>query len=148
MSFRYGHVGDVITVATLAWNVYKMCKDSPGVYKTVSSEVSSLHIVLKETEDIITEEAARDAYAAAQLKQISMGCKEVLVDLQGLLDKYNSLGTQAQRTWDRMEFGMEDIAPIRSRLIAHTGMLTEFNGAVARYALNVNVYTFQVTHMY
>jgi hypothetical protein len=138
MSFGYG-VGDVITVATLAWNVYKMCKDSPGVYKTVSSDALSLHIVLRETDELIAEESARDAEAATRLNQISMGCKEVLDDLQGLLDKYNSLGTQAQRTWDRMEFGMEDIATIRSRLIAQAGMLTAFNSAVTRYAQSQSV---------
>jgi hypothetical protein len=133
MSFGYG-VGDVLAVATLAWNVYKICKDSPGVYKNVSSEVISLHIVLKETDDLIAEETARDeAEAAARLNQIAMGCKEVLDELQGLLDKYNSLGTQAQRTWDRMGFGLEDIATIRSRLNTHTGMLTSFNSSVTRY---------------
>jgi hypothetical protein len=138
MSFGYG-VSDVITVATLAWNVYKMCKDSPGVYKTVSSDALSLHVVLRETDELIAEESARDAEAATRLNQISMGCKEVLDDLQGLLDKYNSLGTQAQRTWDRMEFGMEDIATIRSRLIAQAGMLTAFNSAVTRYAQSQSV---------
>jgi hypothetical protein len=138
MSFGYG-VGDVIKVATLAWNVYKMCKDSPGVYKTVSSDALSLHVVLRETDELIAEESARDAEAATRLNQISMGCKEVLDDMQGLLDKYNSLGTQAQRTWDRMEFGMEDIATIRSRLIAQAGMLTAFNSAVTRYAQSQSV---------
>jgi hypothetical protein len=131
MSFGYG-VGDVIAVTTLAWNIYKMCKESPGVYKTISSETLSLHVVLRETDELIVEETARDAEAATRLNQISMGCKEVLDDLQGLLDKYNSLGTQAQRTWDRMEFGMEDIATIRSRLISHAGMLTAYNAAVTR----------------
>jgi hypothetical protein len=144
MSFGYG-VGDVIAVATLAWNVYKLCKDSPGVYKTISSEALSLHVVLKETDDLIAQETAHDA---ASLTQISMGCKEVLQDLQALLEKYNSLGTQAQRTWDRMQFGMEDIATIRSRLIAHTGMLTAFNAAVTRYAHFALKYLKSLVHLY
>jgi hypothetical protein len=67
---------------------------------------------------------------------ISMACKEVPDELQDLLDKYNSLGTQAQRTWDRMEFGSENIATIRSRPMAHAGRLTAFNSAVTRYNSN------------
>jgi hypothetical protein len=103
------------------------------MYKNVLGEAISLHILLKKTDELIVEETPLNAEAAARLNQISMACKEVLDELEDLLDKYNSLGTQAQRTWDRMEFGSENIATIRSRLMAHAGMLTAFNSAVTGY---------------
>jgi hypothetical protein len=72
-----------------------LCKSSRDVYKAVSDEILSLHSVLKETDEILAEET--DAKAAARLEPISMGCKEVLDELQCLVEKYHSLGTQAQR---------------------------------------------------
>ena len=50
----------------------------------------------------------------------------MLSDLQALVDKYESLGTQSKRTWDRMKWGAEDIVEIRSRLISNTTMLTAY----------------------
>lgn len=61
------------------------------------------------------------------------GTKEVLQDLKKLLDNYESLGTQAQRAWDRMRWGLEDLAEVRSRIISNTTLLTAFNSQLARF---------------
>ncbi len=63
---------------------------------------------------------------AERLKVIKEGCDKVLVDLQRLVEKYESLGTQTKRTWDRMKWGKEDIAEIRTRLISNIAILTAF----------------------
>jgi len=134
MSFGFG-VGDFLTVSKLAWTVYKSCKDSVGDFQNISGEVSSLHIVLKETEDLTAEcRHNMDTEREAHLLQIGNGCHDVLKELESLLTKYDSLGTQTQRTWDRMRWGVEDIASIRLRLISNTGMLTAFNASITRYA--------------
>ena len=54
------------------------------------------------------------------------GCEKVLVDLQNLVEKYESLGTQSKRTWDRMRWGNEDVAEIRARLTSNISLLTAF----------------------
>ncbi len=46
-------VGDFIAVGTLAWNVYKSCKDAPGTFQNISYDVLSLHAFLKEAEETI-----------------------------------------------------------------------------------------------
>jgi hypothetical protein len=63
--------------------------------------------------------------------QIGNGCREVLEDLESHLARYDRLGTQQQRTWDRMRFGLDDISEIRARLISHTGMLTALNTIIS-----------------
>lgn len=63
---------------------------------------------------------------AERLKVIKDGCDKVLVDLQSLVEKYESLGTQSKRTWDRMGWGNEDIAEIRARLTSNITVLTAF----------------------
>ena len=63
---------------------------------------------------------------AERLKLINEGCEKVLVDLQTLVEKYESLGTQSKRTWDRMKWGKEDLAEIRARLTSNVSLLTAF----------------------
>ncbi|KAK0513111.1 hypothetical protein JMJ35_004097 [Cladonia borealis] len=92
-------VGDFVAVSTLAWNVYKSCKAAPGSFINISNEVLSLYAVLKEADE---------------------------TDLQALVDKYESLGTQSKRTWDRMKWGTENVTEIRSRLVSNTTFLTAY----------------------
>ena len=63
---------------------------------------------------------------AERLQIIKEGCEKVLVDLQNLVEKYESLGAQSKRTWDRMRWGNEDIAEIRARLTSNISLLAAF----------------------
>ena len=53
-------------------------------------------------------------------------CDKVLGDLQSLVDKYERLGTQSKRTWDRIKWGNEDVAEIRARLTSTIALLTAY----------------------
>ena len=50
----------------------------------------------------------------------------MLKDLQALVLKYEGLGTQSKRTWDRLKWGSKDITELRSRLTSNTVLLTAF----------------------
>ena len=126
MVVPYGFgVGDFVAVGTLAWNVYKSCRAAPNSFSNISIEVLSLHAVLKEADETIFR-SPLSPESRARLKTIGDGCQCVLGDLQALVDKYESLGTQSKRTWDRMKWGAEDIVEIRSRIISNTTLLTAF----------------------
>ncbi|MCJ1263054.1 hypothetical protein MMC22_002924 [Lobaria immixta] len=127
MSFGYS-VGDFVVVGQLAWKIYKVCKDAPESFKNVAQEVLSLHAVLKELEETYSD-ANFSAAQQSRLRIVGDGCRAVLEDLQGLVDRYNSLGTSTKRTWDRLAWGSEDIVELRSRLISNTGLLTTFINA-------------------
>ena len=132
MSFGFG-VGDIVTISTLAWKVFKSCKDASEDFKNLSGEVVSLHVVLKETEDLVTEnEINRDQ--TTQLRQIAAGCQKVLEDVEQLLTKYQSLGSKSQRTWDRLKWGKESIADLRARLTSTTSILSAYNSVMVKYA--------------
>ena len=124
MSFGFS-VGDFLAVGTLAWDVYKSCRAAPDSFTNISNEVLSLHAVLKEADETIFK-SPQSPERQARLKTIGDGCQYVLDDLQALVDKYESLGTQSKRTWDRINWGSEDISDIRSRLISNATMLTVF----------------------
>ncbi|KAF8246368.1 hypothetical protein K440DRAFT_553579 [Wilcoxina mikolae CBS 423.85] len=117
---------DFVTIPDLVWKIYRACKDSGGVFQEVESVLSSFHVVLKETDELI-KEGGLNAQRESHLEQIRSDCRAVLDDLECLLKKYDSLGTQTQRTWDRLRWGLENINAISVRIIHHTGILTAFN---------------------
>lgn len=127
MNFGYS-VGDFLAVGQLCWKVYKKCKDSPGNYAELSTEVGALHNVLKETEELLSQQGLT-AEQGGKLTTCRQGCDEVLKDLDGLLDKYENMGTKAQRAIKRVGFGMQDMDAIRLRLISNVSMLDAFNNA-------------------
>ncbi|KAG4440044.1 hypothetical protein IFR05_004494 [Cadophora sp. M221] len=124
MSFGFG-VGDFIAVGKLAWSVYKSCKDAPESFSNISTEVLSLHAVLKEVEEALADEPLTESKQRS-LATVGNGCHGVLSDLQALVVKYESLGSQSRRTWDRMRWGSNDIAELRARLTSNTMLLTAF----------------------
>ncbi|KAI1073439.1 hypothetical protein F5B20DRAFT_567000 [Whalleya microplaca] len=130
MSFGVGF-GDLVLASKLAWTVYKACKDSSDNFRRVSSEVASLHVVLKETEDYLSEFSELDVSRRNRLTVLISGCNDILHEFEKLLSSYDRMGTQAQRTWDRMRFGLEDLADIRSRLVSNVTLLTAFNSSLA-----------------
>ena len=124
MSFGYG-ASDVLAVGKLAYVVFKSCKDAPGSFRNVSAEVASMHTVLKEVEESVAAQSLSPE-RQARLKPSIDCCKDVLEELQKLIDKYQSLGTQSKRTWDRMGFGLKDIESIRLRLLSSVVLLNTF----------------------
>ncbi len=132
MSFGYS-VSDCLAVGQLCWKVYKKCKDSPGNYAELSSEVGALHNVIKETEELLSEQDLTSEQKV-KLATSRQGCEEVLEDLDGLLVKYESLGTNSRRTFDRMGFGMKDTNSVRLRLISNVSMLNAFNNTFVESA--------------
>lgn len=124
--------GDVVLVSSLAWTLYKACKESNDEFKQIALELQSLHAVLRETEDYMQEHDNLDISRLNRLQMLCDGCRPILEELERLVNKYDSLGTQAQRKWDVMRFGMEDITALRSRLVSSTTMLNAFNVALIK----------------
>jgi hypothetical protein len=119
MSFGYS-VGDFIAIGALAWDVYKSCKGAPesfGNISCISCEVLSLQAVLKEAEETVFAQPL-SPQKQDRLKAVGDGCYSVLEDLQKLVKKHESPGTQSKRTWDRMKWGTEDIN-IEQRHLRH-----------------------------
>ncbi|EQL34295.1 hypothetical protein BDFG_03821 [Blastomyces dermatitidis ATCC 26199] len=142
MSFGYS-VTDLVSLTTLSWKLYKSCKSAPNSFASLSSEVLSLHAVLREAEEALfpggqshddcragksacKAPAALPPSAQENLRVIADGCNGVLVDLQSLIDRYESLGRKKYNAWRRVKWGAEDIAELRSRLASNVSMLNTF----------------------
>jgi len=95
----------------------------PDSFQKIHLDVLSLHAVLKEAEETLFQPPLQPQ-RQTRLKTISDGCNTVLTGLEKLVARYESLGTQSKRTWERMRWGSEDIVEIRARLISNVTMLT------------------------
>ena len=131
MSFGFS-LGDVISLSALAWNCYKCCRDSSEQFQRISGEVGNLKAVLDETIEAIQDNRPLSPTREERLKRVMEECQQVLMDLERLLNSYESMNTQTQRTWDRFRFGMEHVAGVRSRLISHTTTLGALSQGILR----------------
>jgi len=132
MSFGVG-VGDIVVLSGLAWRVYKACKESSEDFRRLSTEMASLDAILRETAEFMQEHGDRlDTSRRHRLGIICDGCTSTLQTLEGLVQRYESLSTNAQRNWDRMRFGLNDLSDVRSRLVLNTSMLTAFTSMMIK----------------
>lgn len=130
MSFGVG-LGDLLTLPVLAWNVYKLCRDSSPQYQSIKGDVASMHAVIKETEEL--EGLKLKPEQQERLAMLKKNCQDVLLDLKKMVDGYESLGTQQQRTWDRMKWGLEPVTEIKQRLVSTTTALGALSSMLVKY---------------
>jgi hypothetical protein len=134
-------VGDFIAIGQLTWIVYRACKGAPGEFNELSRELSSLHTILHELEDETTTPnsllnrrgGSRKGGVGLLLSNIS----DVVRQIRDIVNRYNSLGRDQKRTWDRIKFTTEDLMSRRAKLTFHMNGLTLFiaslpTGSLAR----------------
>ena len=72
----------------------------------------------------------------AEGRKVLKGCQSILLELNSLIEEYNSLApTNSCQVLKRVEFGGEDIATLRSRLISNTVLLNGFTQRFDTYVL-------------
>ena len=133
---------DVLLCVQLAHRVWKGCREAPRDFRAVSIEVASLHLVLHEAKETAH---GLSASQGEDLRQLINGCESVLQELEELLQRYKSLGTQSRRTWDRLRWGRGPVNDIRQRLISSTASLTSFNTSLTKYVHHVPRLVAQLT---
>jgi len=124
MNAGYG-IGDIIAVSQLAWSVYTSCKEAPSNFGSISSEVHSLHIVLKKTEEVfLTRQLNGDTEG---LRELVIGCREVLTDLENLLAKFKRLGDgNSMVTLNRFRWSQGNVTALRDHIVSNSTMLGAF----------------------
>ncbi|ELR09111.1 hypothetical protein VC83_04395 [Pseudogymnoascus destructans] len=137
MSFGFS-VGDFITAIELANKIRKEFVDAPSQFKAVSDEIRGLSIVLQDA-DVAFPKQELNTDQKRDLEVIDKGCQNVLDELQRILDKYSELGSEyasvgkrIKRVWKRLNWKLEDIDELRSRISTNIGFLDAFNGRLTR----------------
>ena len=125
MSFGFG-VGDILAISELAQKVYTAYKDAPDDYRNIADEVKSLHIIIEEAAQHFKSTTLSDEKKQGG-KEVLEGCRNVLKDLDALIEKYNALASSnTSQVFQRIKLGMEDIVTLRARLTSHTTLLNSF----------------------
>ncbi|KAK5264562.1 serine palmitoyltransferase component [Exophiala xenobiotica] len=143
-------IGDFITVCTAAYKVsedaFKIvrgastnkiivldrCRASVTEFRELSKEVASLELILGEIQSFWTKQKARNHDLPEETKiglsKISSGCREVLDELNALLNKHRELG-KGQSWRQRLKWAPKDIGPMRHKLMLQTINLNTFHAA-------------------
>ena len=124
MAFGYG-AGDVVAIGKLVWAVYKSCKGAPASFGNIAQEVIALEAVIRQFEEAF-EGQALSAIEQERLKSVGQGCQDVLRKLQELVQKYESLGSNAKLSFDRFKWAAVPVDELRARLISNTTLLSTF----------------------
>ena len=69
-----------------------------------------------------------------QLNDALSGCRAILQDLHRLKEHFDNIGSQTQITWERMGWGLEELADIRGKFSLQIQMLNLLNTNMLRYA--------------
>lgn len=129
---QLSHADHITTLRPVARSLYRSCLTSSDLFKQVQNELGALLAMLETTEDN-SNELHFDADRHSQLSSLSRDCHKVLQDLQRLKAHFDGVGTQCQLTWERMGWGTDELAEIRSRLVTYIGMLGVINSNTIKY---------------
>ena len=128
MSFGYS-VGDIITLTQLTVRTYNGWKNACGKYGDITSNLAVLQTLLMRIE---TEAQAPNSLISHNAedfggwKTLYKSCHTLVVELEEVLDKYKSLGTNHRKNWDRIRLGNRNLDGLNGRLVRKTASLSAY----------------------
>ena len=127
------YVHDIIVISGLAAKVHAAYNDTPD-YRHISEEVAAFQVLIeKVAQHFKSTTINSDDYYYGQ--KVLKGCQGVLVDLDGLFEKYKRLCPINKRiSLSIIKLGKEDIRTLHEQLISNTVLL---NGFVRRCVANI-----------
>jgi hypothetical protein len=132
MSFGFS-VSDIVMLAQLTARTYDGWKKACGDYASITCDLVVLQTLLQRME---TEAKApnslftRNADDLRGWKSLSKGCRNVVAELEDILDKYQSLGTSRRKNWDRIRLGNKNLDSLGQQLVNRTASLAAFASIV------------------
>ena len=127
------YVHDIIVISGLAAKVHAAYNDTTD-YRHISEEVAAFQVLIEKVAQHFksTTISSDDHYYG---QKVLKGCQGVLVDLDGLFEKYKRLCPINKRiTLSIIKLGKEDIRTLNEQLISNTVLL---NGFVRRCVANI-----------
>ena len=79
-------------------------------------------MVVKEAEEILFARPLKSERKES-IKTVTDGCRSVLNELKGVVEKYQSLATDDKRARDRIGFANQDVAEFRARITSNITMV-------------------------
>ena len=128
MSFGYS-IGDIITLTQLTVRTYNGWKNACGKYGDITSNLAVLQTLLMRIEAEVQAPNSlitRNAKDFGGWKTLYKSCHTLVVELEEVLDKYKSLGTNRRKNWDRIRLGNRNLDGLGKRLVGKTASLSAY----------------------
>ncbi|KAL2153768.1 hypothetical protein VTH82DRAFT_4923 [Thermothelomyces myriococcoides] len=137
MSFGFG-IGDFLAVIQLTNSIRKSFKYAPAEFKEISTDVKTLSHTLQDVEVALAEREPSPR-EKKDLQGIADSCREVLEDVNKVLDSFRELGPRARgvgrlvvRVKDRLIWDQSKTEEFRQRITSSTTQLNAFNSRFIR----------------
>jgi hypothetical protein len=128
MSFGFSP-SDIVALIQLTTRAYNGWKNACGTYTSITDDLSVLQSLLSR----IHHEANQDSSVFNQdtgdldiWQELQDGCKQVVLDLENVVNKYKGLSRSRGRNWDRIRLGTKDLSELSRRLANRTSSISAF----------------------
>ncbi|OCK87467.1 TPR-like protein [Cenococcum geophilum 1.58] len=128
MSFGFS-VGDIITLTQLTTRTYDGWKNACGKYGDITSNLAVLQTLLMRIEaeaQAPNSLICRNTEDFGGWKTLYESCHTLVVELEEVLDKHKSLGTNRRKNWDRIQLGNRNLDDLNKRLVGKTTSLSAY----------------------
>ncbi|ORY12150.1 hypothetical protein BCR34DRAFT_309357 [Clohesyomyces aquaticus] len=113
-------VSDIVTLSSLAWTVYKRCKNAGDEFRSITGDVQSLqaalHLLVDEMDNPNSLIHRSTPAQKQELEQLMQSCTSDLQILEKILAKYSSLRTPDPRFRHKLSFTADRQADIGKKL--------------------------------
>lgn len=156
MSFGFSP-SDVLALIKIVTNTYQGWKKACGEYSDITYALDGLLNVLERIQIEATKAGSilcRNAGDQKDLKDILAGCEATVSELDGIVNKYKSLGElgrSREKNWDRLRFGVKNLDDLRAKLTQHMSTIGAYLdivglGALTRIEINLDGIPRQIQH--
>ena len=137
MSFGYS-VGDFLAIAKLAHDIWQKLHDSVGQFANLRDEVKGYSSLLDSVSKTVSNQHLAPEQAEG-LDASARACRNVLEDLQKLVDKYRRLTNEAhglaanvRQKAKKLQWDQDDARDLRARITSTTTVLRGLCETIAR----------------
>ena len=122
-------VSDIIKLTQLTARTYNDWKNACGKYGDITSNLAVLQTLLMRIEaeaQAPNSLISHDAEDFGGWKTLYKSCHTLVVELEEVLDKYKSLGTNRRKNWDRIRLGNRNLDDLNKRLVGKMTSLSAY----------------------
>ena len=138
MSFGFS-VDDFVSLGQRAWALYQACRNAPGEFQELSRELISLETTLRLLKDEAKSPNSllnrHGTIRKAEMDTLVKNIKELLLQIEDIVKRYNSLGKDQKKTWDRIRFATEHLVSLREKVSFHINAINLFMSSLSASAL-------------
>jgi hypothetical protein len=122
-------LSDILALVQLTTGAYSNWKNACGEYTEITSELSSLNVILKR----LSTEATT---ANSPLERGNANCLDhfklldnsaaIVTQLNDVIVRFQNLGGSRRSNWDRLRLANRNLGEMRSKLTSHISLLSAF----------------------